>query len=292
METHFPLDHLLCGDSLCVLRTFPDDVVDLGVTSPPYNKQETPKGWRVNTVIYDGITDAIPEPEYQANQIAVLNEVYRVIKPGGSLFYNHKIRWDRGTMYHPMDWLRQTDWTVKQEIIWNRVLAANLRGWRYWQVDERVYWLYKPIGNALIGKELQSKYAKLSSVWQGMPESKNPHPAPFPLWLPTRVIASILESDVPGTVLDPYVGSGTTAVAAKLLGHHYVGIDVSAEYLAVAEQRLNNAMIEMAQVQKEMDLHIVSTTFKEHKERGLNLGKFSSRKTVEPRLFGCKTLDI
>ena len=42
-----------------------------------------------------------------------------------------------------MDWLRKTKWTVKQEIIWDRVIAANIRGWRFWQVEERIYWLYK-----------------------------------------------------------------------------------------------------------------------------------------------------
>ena len=275
-----PIDKLICGDALSVLKSLPDDVIDVGVTSPPYNKQEKHKGWLVKNVIYNAVTDAVPESEYQDAQTATLNEIYRVTKPGGSFFYNHKIRWERGNMYHPMDWLRKTDWTVKQEIVWDRVIAANIRGWRYWQVDERIYWLYKPIGNKLIGKELKSGDAKLTSIWRGVPEGKNPHPAPFPLWLPARVIASILEKDDPGLVLDPYVGSGTTAVAAKLLGHHYVGIDVSPEYLDFAQERLENAQTEMPKIQAELELHGVGTTFKERKSQGLNVGKFRTRKTA------------
>ena len=87
----------------------------------------------------------MPENDYQAQQIQILNELYRTIKLGGSFFYNHKIRWERGELLHPMSWLSQTDWTIRQEIVWDRGLAANIRGWRFWQVEERIYWLYKPI---------------------------------------------------------------------------------------------------------------------------------------------------
>lgn len=267
-------NRLILGDTLTELRKLPDDIVDVGVTSPPYNKQEKHKGWLVKNVVYDAYKDAVPETEYQQNQVDALNEIHRITAPGGSFFYNHKIRWERGAMFHPMDWLRRTNWTVKQEIIWDRVLAANIRGWRFWQVDERVYWLYKPIGSHLIGKELKSVDAKLTSIWRGVPEGKNPHPAPFPLWLPARVIIAMLDgADAPGVVLDPYVGSGTTAVAAKLLGHRYIGIDRSEAYIQMAQDRLLNAQSEMAIVQKELDLRIVETTFSARKSKGMNVGK-------------------
>lgn len=277
------LDQLICGDALTVLQSLPDDAVDVGVTSPPYNKQEKHKGWLVKNVVYNAVTDAVPEPEYQDRQAEVLNEIYRVTKPGGSFFYNHKIRWERGRMYHPMDWLRQTDWTVKQEIVWDRVIAANIRGWRFWQVEERIYWLYKPIGSKLIGRELQSGDAKLTSIWRGVPEGKNPHPAPFPLWLPARVIISVLDTDEPGVVLDPYIGSGTTAVAANLLGHRYIGIDISQAYLDFAQERLDNAQIELPKIQAELDLHGVEMTFKERKQQGLNVGRHRTA-PKEPQL--------
>lgn len=271
-------NRLILGDTLTELRKLPADIVNVGVTSPPYNKQEKHKGWLVKNVVYDAYKDAVPEIEYRQNQVDALNEIYRITAPGGSFFYNHKIRWERGEMFHPMDWLRRTNWTVKQEIIWDRVLAANIRGWRFWQVDERVYWLYKPVGSHLIGKELKSVDAKLTSIWRGVPEGKNPHPAPFPLWLPARVIIAILGADTPGVALDPYVGSGTTAVAAKLLGHRYIGIDRSEAYIQMAQDRLLNAQSEMAVVQKELDLRTVETTFSARKSKGMNVGKHRTAK--------------
>ena len=281
---------LIQGDTLDVLREMPDDFVNVGVTSPPYNKQEKQKGWLVKNVVYDTYKDAVPEPEYQRNQVDALDEIYRVTAPGGSFFYNHKIRWDKGNMHHPMDWLRKTEWTVKQEIIWDRVIAANIRGWRFWQVEERIYWLYKPIGSYLIGKELNSSDAKLTSIWRGVPENgkKNPHPAPFPLWLPARVIISILGTETPGIVLDPYIGSGTTAVAAKLLGHEYIGIDRSEAYLELAKERLVNAQNEMPKIRDELALRDVQTTFKERKSKRMNVGRHRSTKNKQhstPRLF-------
>ena len=256
---------LLQGETLELLKEMPSEIIDLGITSPPYNKQEKNKGWLVDKVVYSQFQDKLPEEEYQQRQIDVLNEVHRLTKPGSSFFYNHKIRWVDGEMIHPMDWLRKTEWTVKQEIVWDRAIAGNIRGWRFWQVEERIYWLYKPINGNKKGAELKSKDAKLTSIWRAVPENKNPHPAPFPLWLPTRIILSLLEEGQQGLVLDPYVGSGTTALAAKCLGHRYLGIDIGAEYLAHAEKRINNSDEEMDKIEKEKALHFVHKTFSERK---------------------------
>jgi site-specific DNA-methyltransferase (adenine-specific) len=79
------------------------------------------------------------------------------------------------------------------------------------------------------------------SVWEIMPVSakKVGHPAPFPVELANRVIK--LYSYVDDVVLDPFIGSGTTAVAAKQNGRHYVGFDISAEYCRLAEERIAHA---------------------------------------------------
>ena len=266
-------NQIIQGDALQVVQSLPADVVDVGITSPPYNKQEKNKGWLVKNVVYSAYRDNLPEPEYQDKQVQVLNAVYRITKPGGSFFYNHKIRWEDGELFHPMDWLRQTDWVIKQEIVWDRVLAGNIRGWRFWQVEERVYWLYKPIAGNKKGKELASMDAKLTSVWRAVPESSNPHPAPFPLWLPARVILAILRDQEKGLVLDPYMGSGTTAVAAKLLGHDYLGIEVGGEYIGYAENRIKHAHNEMDALHKEQELHQVDENFKSRKAHNKNVGK-------------------
>lgn len=158
------INKIICSDTLKVLKSLPDSIVDVGVTSPPYNKGENKKGWLVANVKYNGAYDKMPEDLYQKSQIEVLDEIFRVTKTGGSFFYNHKIRWENGKLLHPMDWLRKTKWAIRQEIIWDRMIAANIRGWRFWQVEERIYWLYKPKGNHLIGKELKPKHALLTSI--------------------------------------------------------------------------------------------------------------------------------
>jgi len=176
-------------------------------------------------------------------------------------------------MLHPMDWIRKTRWTIRQEIVWDRQIAANIRGWRFWQVEERIYWLYKPIEKHYIGQEILPKHAKLTSIWRFSPENNNSHPAPFPIELPTRAIYSVMD-DIKGLVIDPYSGSGTTLVAAKLLGHAYIGIEISKEYADSSETRLMNCENERKDVLLETGKHTVSHTFSDRKAKGAWSGKF------------------
>lgn len=279
-----PNNRIIQGDALDILKKIDDDFVDLGITSPPYNKGEKNKGWLVKNVKYNIASDNVSEEDYQKQQIKVLNEIFRVTKTGGSFFYNHKTRWIRGEMVHPMEWLQKTKWTIKQEIIWDRMIAANIRGWRFWQIDERIYWLYKPIGDNKIGEELKSKHALLTSIWRFPPERKNGHPAPFPLVLPTRIIYSILNGKK-GVVLDPYVGSGTTCLAAKLLGSDYIGIDISKEYVDDAENRLKNYLNYKKIVDEEISKHTVEKTFADRKNSNENTGKFRNKLPFQIELF-------
>jgi len=267
------LNKIIQGDALSILKTLPDEIIGMGVTSPPYNKGENKKGWLVKNVKYSGATDKLPEDLYQNSQVAVLDELFRVTKPGGSFFYNHKIRWEKGEMFHPINWLKKTKWTVRQEIIWDRMIAANIRGWRFWQVEERIYWLYKPKGKNLIGEELKAKHALLTSIWRFSPVRKNSHPAPFPLALPVRAIYSIMD-EKKGLVIDPYCGSGTTLIAAKILGHNFIGIEISEEYIKNVERRIQNYSFEQKDADEEMAKHFVTKTFKERKEKGEFTGKY------------------
>ena len=257
-------NRIICADTLTTLQKLPAASLDLGITSPPYNKQEKNHGGLVKRVVYSTYRDARPEDDYQANQIAVLDEIFRATKPGGSFFYNHKLRYQDGRMIHPLDWLRRTKWLIKQELVWDRTIAGNIRGWRFWQVEERIYWLYKPAGGRTKGRELDSQDAKLTSVWRGVPEANNPHPAPFPLWLPARIILSLLKS--PGLVCDPYAGSGTTLVAAKLLGHDYLGIELDRRYRRAATQRLTTAQTEQTKLDKEIDRHQIIKSYDRRKQ--------------------------
>ncbi len=79
-------------------------------------------------------------------------------------------------------------------------------------------------------------------VWEMTTESSVDHPAPFPVELPRRVIALYTQ---PGdVVLDPFMGSGSTAIAAKSIGRQYVGYEISDEYCALAQKRLASLTFE------------------------------------------------
>jgi modification methylase len=193
-----------------------------------------------------------------------LNELFRVTKEGGSFFYNHKVRYEEGKAIHPVTWLLDTKWTLWQEIVWDRGIAGNIRGWRFWQVEERVYWLVK--GKP---KELAPRHAKLTSVWRIFPETGHrEHLAVFPLALPTRIIYSVL-GDKPGVVIGPFCGTGTTLVAAKLLRKDYIGIEIDPYCVEYARKRLEAAESELPKVNKELSLHFVQETFQEKKAKGM-----------------------
>lgn len=249
------------GDTLATLKTFPDNVFDITVTSPPYNKNKA-KGKLVKEVLYANAGDAKDESVYQQEQIDILNELYRVTKPNGHIFYNHKVRWMEGRMIHPMEWLMKSKWDMRQEIVWDRGIAGNLRGWRFWQVEERIYWMQKGLTR---GDELESRHAKMTSIWKIRPENNSEHPAPFPIELPTRCIYSIAGDNSDFMVLDPYSGSGTTLKAAYLLSHNYVGIDNSEKYIAIAQERLKEVN-EAHKVFAECKLHVVEKSYKERKK--------------------------
>jgi len=261
-----PINELLIGDTLQTLKKIDSDYFDLGITSPPYNKQCN-QGNIIKKVEYDMVDDNLPEEIYQQRQIEILNEIYRTIKPGGSFFYNHKCRWQNGNMIHPILWLSKTDWMIKQEIVWNRKISGNLRGWRFWQMDERIYWLYKP-NHSKIGKELLSKHACMTGIWDIMPENKNPHPAPFPLDIPTRIIYSLFDDDKDKIVLDPYSGSGTVAISCRLFGCNYVGIDISENYIDQSKNRLEHYEDYRDIYQNEIDKHVIKgINYQERKKR-------------------------
>jgi len=253
------------GDTLTTLRTFPDEYFDITVTSPPYNKMGV-AGGLVKEVEYKNTNDIQNENDYQVEQIQVLNELFRVTKTGGHIFYNHKLRWINGLMIHPIGWIFQSKWVgnIRQEIVWDRIIAGNLRGWRFWQVEERIYWMQKGITK---GEELKSKHAKMTSIWRIYPETGvKDHPAPFPVAIPTRCIYSIADEKQGLNILDPYCGSGTTLISAACLGHNYVGIDSCAEYAAIAEKRMIDP-IEILAVAEETSIHQVNKTYAERKAR-------------------------
>ena len=82
-----------------------------------------------------------------------------------------------------------------------------------------------------------------------------------------------------GTVIDPYNGSGTTCVAAKLLNKNYLGIEISKEYCQMARNRIKNSNGEIEEFKKEIELHKVTQTFSDRKAKGGFTGKFRKLET-------------
>ena len=210
-----------------------DNSINVTVTSPPYNKRGV-GGGLFRKIEYDTFDDTLPEDEYQEQQIKLLNTLFAKTVDGGSLFYNHKVRYYEGGSVSPWAWLVNTDWHIREEIIWARGSGPEISGYRFIQNDERIYWLCKGKKHPRLPREC----ANYGSVWKFGPDMKNDHPAPYPLILPVRCIQSVLAE--PGLVLDPYNGSGTTGVAANLLGHSYIGFDLSQKYLDDAQERITN----------------------------------------------------
>src|SRR5690606_9131142 len=87
--------------------------------------------------------------------------------------------------------------------------------------------------------KLAPKSNKFGDVWKFGQELKNEHPAPFPVKLIDRIISSTTAK----IILDPFMGSGTTAVVAQELGRNYIGFDISPEYCKMAVERLNKNKI-------------------------------------------------
>lgn len=133
-------------DCIKLMNKIADNAIDITITSPPYNKNKQ-KMERVS-VVYNEFSDFIPWTEYKKNQIKVLNEIYRITKPGGHCFYIHKVQYVKKECIHPIIWINESDWTIRQEIVWDKVSTPNTNPYRFFQRHEVIYWLYKPMKNA------------------------------------------------------------------------------------------------------------------------------------------------
>lgn len=232
------LNKIICGDVLEVIKKMPDESIDLVVTSPPYNlKNSTGNGMSANTKSgkwagnplqngYSHYSDNIPNDIYNQWQYDCLKEMMRVLKDDGAIFYNHKWRVQAGLMQDRQDIIR--DLPVRQIIIWKRAGGFNFNPGYFVPTYEVIYMITKP----------KFKLAKggnsYGDVWEFTQEMKNEHPAPFPVQLIDRVISATNAQ----IILDPFMGSGTTAVVAMGLGRNYVGIELSPDYVRLAENRI------------------------------------------------------
>jgi len=230
-------DKFICGDALDVMRQMPDSCIDLVVTSPPYNlKNSTGNGMKdgrggkwANAALVNGYSDHndnMPHDEYAKWQRDCLTEMFRLIKDNGAIFYNHKWRVQAGLLQDRQDIV--AGFPVRQIIIWRRKGGFNFNKGYFLPTYEVIYMICKK--DFVLAKGANSH----GDIWEFTQEMKNEHPAPFPVALIERIISS---TDAQ-LILDPFMGSGTTAVAAKKLNRNFVGIELSSEYVELSKKRL------------------------------------------------------
>jgi modification methylase len=233
------INKIICGDSLTIMKEMPSNSIDLVVTSPPYNlKNSTGNGMKdgrggkwANAALVNGYShhnDCMPHDEYAEWQRNCLSEMFRLIKDDGAIFYNHKWRVQDGLLQDRQDIVN--GFPVRQIIIWRRKGGINFNAGYFLPTYEVIYMITKP------NFKLAPKANSHGDVWEFTQEMKNDHPAPFP----TALINRIITSTNANLILDPFSGSGTTAVVAKSLKRNYVGIEISPDYCKMSEDRINN----------------------------------------------------
>lgn len=235
--------NLILGDCLNKLKELKDNSIDLVVTSPPYNKKglsgKSKVGnnvWKKFNIDYNEYGDDMNEVEYQLWMIEVLNELYRVIKPNGSIFFNHKPRRYDNKVILPSTFIEKSKLNLYQLIIWNRKNSPNIRKDVLLPNTEHIYWLTK--GKPSTYKEnLEKQYN--TEVWEISVEKQKEHPAPFPTQLVKNCInLTTLQNDI---VLDPFMGSGTTGEVCVHTNRNFIGIEMDKKYIKISKKRIESA---------------------------------------------------
>lgn len=249
------INQIVCMDALDFLCSLPDNSVPLYLFSPPYNLGTTTGGgepsarlghYAANAPLgkrgmghkggkwdggslsegYDSHDDTMSMPVYIAWQQAILRECWRTLTDAGAIYYNHKPRVLGGVLVEPSDYLPgELRPCRRQRVIWARSGGVNFTPVFYLPTYEEILIIARP------AFRLKSQGAAgVGDVWHIPQETGTWHPAPFPLQLAERVI----ETTMPALIVDPFVGRGTTAVAAKRFGVAFIGNDHSPAYVEQA----------------------------------------------------------
>jgi len=236
------LDKIFCKTSEN-MEELPDNSVHLMVTSPPYNVGKE----------YD---ENLTLKEYRDFLKKVWVEVKRVLVPGGRACIN--IANLGRKPYIPLHIFIIEDmmglgFLMRGEIIWNKGSSGSpSTAWGSWlsaknptlrDIHEYILIFSKGMfsreslkRNSTISRDEFLEYTKSVWTFAAEPATKVGHPAPFPVELPYRLIQLYTFEDE--VILDPFIGSGQTAIAAIKASRHYVGYDINQEYVKLAKKRI------------------------------------------------------
>jgi len=251
-ELRLPRNKIIVGDCIEALERLPEGSVDLVFADPPYNLQLANTLLRPNNSRVDGVDDDWDKfssfGAYDAFTRDWLAACRRVLKPNGSLWvigsYHNIFR--VGTV------LQDLGYWVLNDVIWRKTNPMpNFRGRRFTNAHETMIWAstgqksrytFNYESMKALNEDLQMRSDWLLPICSGgerlKQDGRKTHPTQKPEALLHRVI---LASSHPGdVVLDPFMGSGTTAVAAKRLGRTFVGIEREEAYANAARTRLKD----------------------------------------------------
>jgi len=222
------------------MATQPDNAFDIVITSPPYNLGGFSKQgkWAGAALAngYNSHNDDMPYHEYIKWQRRVISELYRLISDKGAIYYNHKWRIQDGILDDRSAILK--GFPVRQIIIWKRAGGMNFNDGYYVPTYEVIYMIAKPAFKL-------SKYGnRFGDVWEITQDSDNDHPAPFPVNLPKRILQTVDK----GRVFDPFLGSGSSAIAAHYFGCEFVGCEIDKDYFDAAQDRFFHETSQIAMV--------------------------------------------
>lgn len=253
------IDCLANMDCLEGMKSLKNDYVDLTVTSPPYDNLRKYKGFEWD---FEGIA----------------KELYRITKPGGVVVWivadGCIDGGESGTSFKQALYFKKIGFTLYDTMIWQKPSPQAPTEGRYYDVFEYMFILSKgkpktlnllvDRKNKTVGhksrKETRSnrenrkltdgiretkEYSRRFNVWLiSRGNNKTKHPAVFPLQLAIDHILSW--SNKGDIVLDPFSGSGTTAIAAIKTQRHYLGFEISKEYFDIAENRISEEKAQMS----------------------------------------------
>ena len=240
---------LIIHDDFLTTNSIEEDSIDLIVTSPPYNVD----------IHYSSYRDDIPYEKYLEFTEKWLSKAFLLTKKDGRLCLNIPLDKSRGrkeegfqSVYADIVHIaKKVGWKYFSTIIWNEGNISRRTAWGSWLSAKAPYVIAPVEVIVVFYKERWSKIKKgvsditreefmewTNGLWTFPGESKKKigHPAPFPVELPKRCIK--LFSFVGDTVLDPFLGSGTTLIACALLKRRGIGVEIDENYCKLAKNRL------------------------------------------------------